>query len=944
MVDATPTPFEEAQQTGERVELVDLREESAQFFVNPDGSKTAEIAAAPERVRQQDGSWADVDLTLVTRSDGSVGPKVSAGDVSFSAGGTAPVVRVGAENVALSVSMPVTLPTPVLDGPVATYSEVYPGVDLRMTAVGSSFRQELVVKDREASQNPALRSIAMSTQATGGSMDVVDDALVVRDDSDKVVLRGAPAAMWDSSGGATTSDDAEVTPSTESLGVEPVEVSASGSGGAATLTLTPSADFLEDTSTEYPVVIDPSVDRLAYTWAMVNKTFPDQEYYKWSDQDQGVGYNSYEGTHGKRLYWSFSIPSALKSNDVVMKNAYLSAWSTFSATCAPGAVRLYRTGSFDWTTTWNSRPAVVGDELDRFTGKAGYGCQDSGAGLRAEMRLGAGLRGAIDGGHDRLNLGMISTDETSNDGWFRFAGPENDTTWKRPKLAVDYNTKPTTPGWDDNFTIAGSTCQNAAQWGKYVNPDGHFAATAMASDPDAADQVRAEVQWWDAYPLEKVQDGFDPGSSTFMTNKQVANKSIPQTLSDGTHFARWRIVDQSGAASGWSPDCPFYVDQTPPSTPTITIVGHDSGDLVPIGSTQRFRISSSSDAAEIRYQWRVNGDATTTEGTPSDGTPTELTHEVKGSRVELRAFARDRAGNQSSTSGWVSVHGALNGMTALYGMTAGTNNVVPDGIEGDPILWQGNQVQDQFNFPLTLASSGATANVVRPARGLPTTSTTSVLAADGTSDKSAVADASPVLAHAAQEPQTTKDGNVVEGYPSRVPGFTASAWVKVSNADADTTRTVLAQLSEPGTPSSSSKMSFDIGYDRGRFVGRVFDPNGKDFAVSDEAPTSPARTSGWWHVALSYRAAVPASGTTPGEPARMELITLRESSTSLTPSDQVITPALSAPATIRPTRGPLVVSHASSVRGRWVGPIDDVRAWQGMATPSQVFSAAKASN
>ena len=48
-----------------RVEVMGARTESVQTFANPDGSFTTEMADGPVRVKQDDGSWKDLDLDLV---------------------------------------------------------------------------------------------------------------------------------------------------------------------------------------------------------------------------------------------------------------------------------------------------------------------------------------------------------------------------------------------------------------------------------------------------------------------------------------------------------------------------------------------------------------------------------------------------------------------------------------------------------------------------------------------------------------------------------------------------------------------------------------------------------------------------------------------------------------------------------------------------------------
>ena len=60
-----------------RVEALSERTESSLTFVNPDGTTTLDSVSEPVRVRQGDGSWKDVSLTLV-KVAGRYRPQVAA--------------------------------------------------------------------------------------------------------------------------------------------------------------------------------------------------------------------------------------------------------------------------------------------------------------------------------------------------------------------------------------------------------------------------------------------------------------------------------------------------------------------------------------------------------------------------------------------------------------------------------------------------------------------------------------------------------------------------------------------------------------------------------------------------------------------------------------------------------------------------------------------------
>ncbi|MFF1415760.1 LamG domain protein jellyroll fold domain protein, partial [Streptomyces sp. NPDC058289] len=92
---ASEAPLPEGQQalkkaakSRQRVEVVGERSEFTTTFANPDG-KTFRLvqSVVPVRVKGAGGAWVEPDATLVTRPDGTVGPKAAVVDLSFSGGG-----------------------------------------------------------------------------------------------------------------------------------------------------------------------------------------------------------------------------------------------------------------------------------------------------------------------------------------------------------------------------------------------------------------------------------------------------------------------------------------------------------------------------------------------------------------------------------------------------------------------------------------------------------------------------------------------------------------------------------------------------------------------------------------------------------------------------------------------------------------------------------------
>jgi hypothetical protein len=297
-----------AAQTGQPVEVPDRTTEVSQTFANPDGSLTSKLANAPVRVRQDD-QWRDIDATLEFRSDGTVGPKAALSEVTLSGGGAGLLAQVGLDTGTLQLNSPWSLPTPTLDGPKATYAEVMPGVDLVTEATTEGFSYNLVVKNREAAANPALKSIHFPVTANGLSLraDRPGGPAYVANDGRLAVAVGG-AIMWDSATPGPQAKQSSPTSSAQLVddGPQGAHVAAMElDGDAHGLTLVPDADLLTASSTVYPVVLDPVLNTVSRTaWAAAWQLYPTMSFYK-TTHSLGVGFEDYEQHKIVRSFFQF---------------------------------------------------------------------------------------------------------------------------------------------------------------------------------------------------------------------------------------------------------------------------------------------------------------------------------------------------------------------------------------------------------------------------------------------------------------------------------------------------------------------------------------------------------------------------------------------------------------------------------------------------------------
>jgi hypothetical protein len=258
------TPEATARSTGKRVVVPQLTTETSQVYANPDGTHTLEQSALPARVRRGDSGWAPVSAALHPTDDGMVTAAAVPVPVAFSGGGDAPLVRFGSPDHLIELPWPAKLPVPAVSGDTAVYTNVLPGVDLKMSAAAQGYSQVLVVKSRAAA--PAAIKLGLTVHGLslrtepGGGLSAVDSAGVV-------VFAAPPSRMWDASSKRSAA-----------------RVAIAGD----TLTLTPDRDLLAAPDTVYPVSIDPSFNATRTGWAEVYRDFPTQAYWNGAGDDPSL--------------------------------------------------------------------------------------------------------------------------------------------------------------------------------------------------------------------------------------------------------------------------------------------------------------------------------------------------------------------------------------------------------------------------------------------------------------------------------------------------------------------------------------------------------------------------------------------------------------------------------------------------------------------------------
>ncbi len=128
-------------------------------YENPDKTKTMELFSRDANFQDASGTWREIDNTWVREPNGSL--RNAAGPVTFRLAdktGAGPLVTIEGKRGATSFSFRDATPgiTPEINGGIATYRNIMPGVDLQLRAFGSQLKDVLVVHDKASVRNEWL--------------------------------------------------------------------------------------------------------------------------------------------------------------------------------------------------------------------------------------------------------------------------------------------------------------------------------------------------------------------------------------------------------------------------------------------------------------------------------------------------------------------------------------------------------------------------------------------------------------------------------------------------------------------------------------------------------------------------------------------------------------------------------------------------------------------
>lgn len=611
-----------AQTTGEPQEVTEFTDETSQVMALPDG--TLELTSTRSPVRSREGeTWTPINADLRPRN-GRIAPAAVVGDVTFSAGGTGPLVALTEEDdpdtdAVESGTVEIVwdgdpLPSPTLQGNTATYSDVRPGVDLVLTALPSGYTQTLVLSTPAAAEGVINDPIDLHFAGDDLTFET-DDAghTTAVNGAGQTVYDGASAVLWDShvaDGASAPGSDPENVADPGDGKIMPAEASTDPNADATALAMSiaPPAEALTDTSLVYPLFLDPRLEAPRANYLTVHSRGWD--YYNDSSEPMRVGYcnwaecnDAIQGT--ARSYMSFNIKPVVELDDTDAKifDVAFRVTQTHNSSSSATPVELHRATTFTSTTNW---PGPIGETLQTVSSAQGYG-SDAGGELTFNNANVIGyiqtLANAPTPRNEGARFALKAPDEQDRNQWKKFG--------TNPTLTIRYSYAPTTPVG----LVASGAFQCPGQ-DRYVDITSNTAFKAV-SYTRAAAAVPIEHYFevfrhpFSTYP-DRIRYNPDPvtvSSGTYASWAPASSNSNYQPLLiDGVYSARDRARTADSATDGtdpfsaWSNWYDFTVDTVAPGKPAI------KSDTYPkdywgaaANGTGTFELSGATDVAAFSY-------------------------------------------------------------------------------------------------------------------------------------------------------------------------------------------------------------------------------------------------------------------------------------------------------------------------------------------------------
>ncbi|MFI9388969.1 polymorphic toxin-type HINT domain-containing protein [Kutzneria sp. NPDC052558] len=510
-------------------ELPNERGRYQSTYRNADGTETTAFSKDPVNYRTADGSWQQVDTTLVPDVGGwrnaadevderFAGHAGSSGMVSFGLDGDH-VFAYGLDGARTVAGQ--------AQGSTLTYRGVLPDTDMRLDVQPGSVKESLVL----ASPN-APHSFLFPLQLKGLTAKLIDGRVALMDSAGRERASVPAGSMADSSRNPHTGDPATSTGVTYRL--EP--------GG---LRVELDQRWLADPARKYPVVVDPSVDGPKASASM---------YVQNGSQNDGrtelkTGYDGDDRIHAATYLKFDGIENSLRNEKIFGALLYLV--NDWSWSCQPSPVTVHAVTA-PWSGGGYPGPAF-GPELASSSFAHGYiasGQSSSDCPIAGEgIDLGPAGRDLVQAwaNGSMPNYGLtVRASETDSYGWKKFTGTG---TANPPRLFVTHTR------YDANYDITKATPEppiTRIQGGKIK-----ITVTNRGVDTwtPGAYALGYRVFTSDGRPVASKEAAQLPGNVA--RGQSVSLDATIQALDPGDYYVDFSMLKKGG---------PFFTDeQIPPA-------------------------------------------------------------------------------------------------------------------------------------------------------------------------------------------------------------------------------------------------------------------------------------------------------------------------------------------------------------------------------------------
>ncbi|MCX2928396.1 LamG-like jellyroll fold domain-containing protein [Streptomyces sp. NEAU-W12] len=519
-------------------ELPGERGRQQRTFRNEDGTLTTRFYDEPINFRLQDGSWQEIDTTLV--------PRLKGGGLNRAAGTGEPAgwTVTSAETVSSFgthaddeqlVSMDLGDGTTVAfgiqdavhsagetDGSTITYRNVRSSADVSFVAGNNSVKELLILHDRTA---PTEWVFPLAL--TGLTAGIDDSGAVVLTGADGTERARIPAGWMQDAGTDPNANQGEVS---SGVTYELIQVD-----GALALKVVLDEEWLDDPARVYPVTVDPSVTSVDAT----SGTYVQSPYDQSFSSDTVLKVGTYDGGgHKAASFLRFSgLESTLKNAWVLSANLALYETWSYSCTARPVTVHPVTSNWSESTLTKYPGPST-GAALASKSFAHGWrpaGTETWSCGRAWEtIKLGSAGRKLVDDWtHGRKkNYGLaIKASTTDSKGWKQFGSDDNA---NKPSLDV-------------TWTALGATYK----LGSWVTP-----VTANAEGAMKVTVTNQSQATWPKGGKYKLRYHlYDAAGKEISSSANLLHTDMPQDVSPGesvTVDARIAALDPAKYTLAWT--------------------------------------------------------------------------------------------------------------------------------------------------------------------------------------------------------------------------------------------------------------------------------------------------------------------------------------------------------------------------------------------------------